>query len=162
MWLGWGCDNFKNTFWDHIFQLTTIKATFVFATSIFSYPLTGISLCIRRFPHSFLVVKEGVKNAQRGGPQRGCCIRSSLATKLLHVVLFLFHEDNSQRELKKIALGLHVIEAYTEFQQCPCISFEDMNILLRAIFIFHGLILLLVRETSEQYRYHVITKFFRI
>ena len=30
--------------------------------------------------------------------QRGCCIRSPLATKLLHVLLFL--EDNTQRDLK--------------------------------------------------------------
>ena len=31
--------------------------------------------------------------------ERGCCIRSHLATKLLHVVLF--HEDITQRDLKK-------------------------------------------------------------
>ena len=58
---------------------------------------------------------------------------------------------------KKIpALGIHVIKAYTKFQQYPCIIFEDMSILLSAIFIFHGLILLLVAETSEQHRYLVI------
>ena len=58
---------------------------------------------------------------------------------------------------KKIpALGIHVIKAYTEFQQYLCIIFEDMSILLSAIFIFHGLILLLVAETSEQHRYLVI------
>ena len=55
---------------------------------------------------------------------------------------------------KKIpALGIHVIKAYTEFQQYPCIIFEDMSILLSAIFIFHSLILLLVTEISEQPRY---------
>ena len=71
---------------------------------------------------------------QKGGTRhmkRGCCIRSPLATKLLHVVLF--HEDNTQRELtKNPAIGIHVTEAYTEFQQCPFITFEDMNILLSA------------------------------
>ena len=46
-----------------------------------------------------------------------------------------------------------MIEAYTKFQQYPCIIFEDMSILLRAIFIFHGLILLLVAEISEQPTY---------
>ena len=57
----------------------------------------------------------------------------------------------------KIAvLGIHVIEAYTEFQQYLCIIFEDMSILLSAIFIFHGLILLLEAETSEQHRCLVI------
>ena len=92
---------------------------------------------------------------QKGGTRhmkRGCCIRSPLATKLLHVVLF--HEDNTQRELtKNPAIGIHVTEAYTEFQQCPFITFEDMNILLSAIFLFRGLILLLAAETSEQHRY---------
>ena len=87
--------------------------------------------------------------------KRGCCIRSPLATKLLHVVLF--HEDNTQRELtKNPAIGIHVTEAYTEFQQCPFITFEDMNILLSAIFIFCVLILFFVAETSEQRRYLVI------
>ena len=58
---------------------------------------------------------------------------------------------------KKIpALGIHVIKAYTEFQQYLCIIFEDMSILLSAIFIFHGLILLLEAETSEQHRCLVI------
>ena len=38
-------------------------------------------------------------------------------------------------------------------QQCWCITFEDMNIFLRAIFIFRGPILLLVAEISEQTRY---------
>ena len=32
-----------------------------------------------------------------------------------------------------------MIKTYTEFQQYPCIIFEDMNILLSAIFIFRGL-----------------------
>ena len=55
---------------------------------------------------------------------------------------------------KKIpALGIHVIKAYTEFQQYLCIIFEDMSILLSAIFIFHSLILLFVTEISEQPRY---------
>ena len=58
---------------------------------------------------------------------------------------------------KKIpALGIHVIKAYTEFQQYLCIIFEDMSFLLSAIFIFHGLILLLEAETSEQHRCLVI------
>ena len=70
----------------------------------------------------------------------------------LHV---LFHEDIAQLEQKIPALGIHVIKAYTEFQQYLCIIFEDMSILLSAIFIFHGLILLLVAETSEQHRYLV-------
>ena len=48
---------------------------------------------------------------------------------------------------------MHVIKAYTEFQQYPCIIFEDISILLSAIFIFCGLILLLVTEISEQPRY---------
>ena len=53
---------------------------------------------------------------------------------------------------KKIpALGIHVIKAYTEFQQYLCIIFEDMSFLLSAIFIFHGLILLLEAETSKQH-----------
>ena len=46
-----------------------------------------------------------------------------------------------------------MIKAYTKFQQYRCITFEDMNNFLRAIFIFHGLILLLVAEISEQPRY---------
>ena len=75
----------------------------------------------------------------------------SLAMKLLHV--FLFHEDITQLEQKNPALGIHVIKAYTEFQQYLCIIFEDMSILLSAIFIFHNLILLLVTEISEQPRY---------
>ena len=55
---------------------------------------------------------------------------------------------------KKIqALGIHVFKAYTEFQKYPCIISEDMSILLSAIFIFCGLILLLVTEISEQPRY---------
>ena len=33
-------------------------------------------------------------------------------------------------------LGIHVISAYTKFQQCRCITFVDMNIFLSAIFIF--------------------------
>ena len=54
---------------------------------------------------------------------------------------------------KKIpALAIHVIKAYTEFQQYLCIIFEDMSFLLSAIFIFHGLILLLEAETYEQHR----------
>ena len=51
------------------------------------------------------------------------------------------------------ALGIHVIKAYTEFQQYLCIIFEDMSILLSTIFIFHGLILLPVAEISEKPRY---------
>ena len=78
-----------------------------------------------------------------------------MATKLLHIVLF--HEDKTQRDLKKNpVLGRHVIQAYTKSQQYRCITFEDMNIFLSAIFIFRGLILLLVAETSEQHRYLVI------
>ena len=57
---------------------------------------------------------------------------------------------------KNPALGIHVIEAYTEFQQCPFFTFEDMNILLSAIFIFRGLILLLVAETFEEHKYLII------
>ena len=49
-----------------------------------------------------------------------------------------------------------MIKAYSEFQQCWCITLKDMNIFLSAIFIFLGLILLLVAETSEQHRYLVI------
>ena len=47
--------------------------------------------------------------------KRGCCIRSPLATKLLHVVLFC--EDNTQRDLKKSSpwytcdLSLHRVSA---------------------------------------------------
>ena len=65
----------------------------------------------------------------------------------------LFHEDITQLEQKNSSPCVHVIEAYTEFQQYPCIIFEDMSILLSAIFIFHSLILLLVTEISEQPRY---------
>ena len=45
-------------------------------------------------------IREGVKNPRRGGgvPQRGCCIRSPLVTKLFEVVLL--HEDITQRDLK--------------------------------------------------------------
>ena len=76
---------------------------------------------------------------------------SPLATKLLHIILF--HEDITQLDLKYPALGMHVIKAYTKFQQCWCITFEDMNFFLSAIFIFRGLMLLLVAEVSEQHRY---------
>ena len=47
--------------------------------------------------------------------QRGCCIRSPLARKLLHV--FLFHEDNTQRDLNNSSpwyacdLSLHWVSA---------------------------------------------------
>ena len=71
----------------------------------------------------------------------------TLATKLLHVVLF--YEDMTQQDLKNPTLGMHVIRAYAKFQQCQCITFEDVNIFLSAIFIFCGLILLLVAEISE-------------
>ena len=83
--------------------------------------------------------------------ERGCCIISLWLRNFLK-------SSYSIRTLrswsKKIpALGIHVIKAYTEFQQYPCIIFEDMSILLSAIFIFHSLILLLVTEISEQPRY---------
>ena len=61
-----------------------------------------------------------------GHEKRGCCIRSPLATKLLHTILF--HEDITQLEQKNSSPCVHVIEAYTEFQQYPCIIFEDMSI----------------------------------
>ena len=51
---------------------------------------------------------------------------------------------------------MHVIEAYTEFQQYLCIIFEDMSTLLSALFIFCSLISLLEAETSEQHRCLVI------
>merc|ERR1712081_25925 len=87
----------------------------------------------------------------RIGGERGCCIISLWLQNFLK-------SSYSIRTLcswsKKIpALGIHVIKAYTEFQQYPCIIFEDMSILLSAIFIFHSLILLLVTEISEQPRY---------
>ena len=41
---------------------------------------------------------------QVGEGQRGCCIRSPLATKLLHGVLF--PEDITQQDLKNLALGI--------------------------------------------------------
>ena len=62
--------------------------------------------------------------------------------------LFPCLHDYTAGSKKNPALGIHVIEAYTEFQQCLCITFEDMNIFLSAIFIFGGLILLLVADTS--------------
>ena len=74
--------------------------------------------------------------------QKGLLHYVTLATKLLHTVLF--HEDITQLEQKNPALGIHVIKAYTEFQQYPCIIFEDMSILLSPIFILCVLILLLV------------------
>ena len=46
-----------------------------------------------------------------------------------------------------------MIKAYTKFQQYPGIIFEDLSILLSVIFIFRGLILLLVAEIYEQPRY---------
>ena len=79
--------------------------------------------------------------------------RSPLATKLVHIVLF--HDDITQRDLKK-STTWYTCESYTEFQHCRCITFEDMNIFLRAILIFHGLILLLVQRTSENHRYLAI------
>ena len=63
---------------------------------------------------------------QVGEGQRGCCIRSPLATKLLHGVLF--PEDITQQDLKNLALGIYVIKAYTKFQHCRCITFEALNI----------------------------------
>ena len=78
----------------------------------------------------------------------------TLATRLLQIVLF--HEDITQQDQKNPALCIQVIKAYTKFQQCRCINFEDMNIFLSTIFIFRGLILLLVAETSEQHRYLVM------
>ena len=77
-----------------------------------------------------------------------------MARKLLHVVLF--HKYITKQDLKNSSPWyIYVIKAYTKFQQCWCITFDDMNIFLRAIFIFRGLILLLVAETSEQHRYLV-------
>ena len=90
--------------------------------------------------------------------QRGCCIISLWLRNFLK-------SSYSIRTLrswsKKIpALGIHVIKAYTVFQQYLCIIFKDMSILLSAIFIFHGLIFLLVAETSEQHKYLVIITIF--
>ena len=86
--------------------------------------------------------------------KRGCCIMSLWLRKFCR-------SSYSMRTLhswskKNLALGIHVVKAYTEFQQYLCIIFEDMSILLSAIFIFHGLILLLEAETSEQHRCLVI------
>ena len=56
--------------------------------------------------------------------QKGLLHYVTLATKLLHTVLF--HEDITQLEQKNPALGIHVIKAYTEFQQYLCIIFENI------------------------------------
>ena len=50
---------------------------------------------------------------------------------------------------------MDVIYAYTEFQQCRGITFEDMNIFLSAIFNFLGLFFLLLAETTEQHRLQI-------
>ena len=42
---------------------------------------------------------------------------------------------------KDSALGIRVISAYTEFHQCWCITFKDMNIFLCVISIFDAQIL---------------------
>ena len=57
-----------------------------------------------------------------------------LVPKILLVVLL--HEDITENNLKNPGLGIHVISAYTNFQPCRLITFEDRSIFLSAIFIF--------------------------
>ena len=42
-----------------------------------------------------------------------------------------------------------MIKAYTKVQQCRCITFEDMNIFLSAIFIFCGLMQNVEKSTNQ-------------
>ena len=103
------------------------------------------ALCIHAYSlHALAMSKQSLN-------QRGCCIMSLWLQNFCP-------SSYSMRTLhswsKKIpGLGIRVIKAYTDFQQYPCIIFEDMSILLSAIFIFCGPILLLVTEISEQPRY---------
>ena len=69
--------------------------------------------------------------------QRGCCCIMSLWLRNFCTSSYSIRTLHSWSK-KFPALGIHVIVAYTECQQCPCITFDNMNILLSAIFIFYG------------------------